>query len=1051
MTAEQVLSGITRSSQWSNGGKGADERDMMFARLFAIVAVVDSGVVFADSGRLEDFVTVLDSLAALSETKVWIAEAAGWAVQRTVELLLALNVSWKKEAIAQVVEKFYSDKIWTPEKIALTLAIADAPGIDLKSLLAPTFKHTPLLAAGNLVTLGRVLKEGGVDEEDSATRTGSYKPQLHYVWDSILAAYFLEEEAATGIAPFAEFFRVVVDESLFANTASAERKYWGFQVFERALPKLPASSMPLIFTPNFMRSWINNLSSADRHLHKAAMSAARVVQEQVKANPAAGITLLSQLVGKHGRPDFDRVTKTKTVESIMANLTPEGASEYVAYLEQVALGSDTDKSDAAGLEERRVWALDQLVALCRNRSVPKTDDWVARVLDFLLVHSFFIVRKADKKSSNKALHSVPKPPFSEATAAAARSRFASAIIDVTAAAPKDGRAQGTDAAGKLWLTRALETIATLENDKKHVEVMSDADDEIKAIRTAARKVLSSIPEKNDTGRGVQILLSFLLLQTYDEVEDALDLLEDAVGAAEGLFGKKKQATDADAPAPIDALLDGLVALLDKSSADLRALANLVFGLVAPALTSSSIQHLVAQLEQSGAAQEADAEGSENDDDEEEDEDDDDDESDAASSIAVESDDEDDEVDPEFRKRVAEALKVSGMATADGEGEDDDSDDESVWDDDQMMKIDDQLAAVFKAQGNSKKRSDLKHAAIESLHFKNRILDFFDTFARRQCASPLALDILTPLLRLTRAGGDLANKAAGILRTRIAKAAHAPSPSAVDAAHAKVVIDEIHALARKAPTAEFSTLCSTAALFAARAAPTVALEAYKATLADFMTRKQSDVQAAFVAEYVRRHPAKAWALATDLIGYVAPSAEATVKPYRQVQAYAMLSTLATQLSALVKAGDVSAADAEKVIKGAMADVYASLETAATDGGKADRLKEVVKSALVFARAAKALDGARAAELCDASRLATVAEQVKNGKTKEMKGVHSLLKQLGSMLGQKQEKEAKKASKKEAATQEAEEETAKPKKRKAEDKTTEKAESKKLKAKAKKAKA
>ena len=46
-------------------------------------------------------------------------------------------------------------------------------------------------------------------------------------------------------------------------------------------------------------------------------------------------------------------------------------------------------------------------------------------------------------------------------------------------------------------------------------------------------------------------------------------------------------------APIDELLDVLIALLDKGSSDLRNLANLIFGMISSAFTPSSVQHLVA--------------------------------------------------------------------------------------------------------------------------------------------------------------------------------------------------------------------------------------------------------------------------------------------------------------------------------------------------------------------------------------------------------------------------------------------------------------------------
>lgn len=78
------------------------------------------------------------------------------------------------------------------------------------------------------------------------------------------------------------------------------------------------------------------------------------------------------------------------------------------------------------------------------------------------------------------------------------------------------------------------------------------------------------------------------------------------------------------------------------------------------------------------------------------------EQDEPSESENEDDEDDAEVDPEFRRQVAEALQVNGMAAADGS--DSDSEDEVVLDDDQMMQLDEHLAKVFKAQaGNTKEK------------------------------------------------------------------------------------------------------------------------------------------------------------------------------------------------------------------------------------------------------------------------------------------------------------------------------------------------------------
>lgn len=316
---------------------------MLFARLFGLTAVVDSGILFRPSATVDDFSNITDLLMELGQAKGWLRESAWWTLINAVRGLLSSTVEWRDEAIQEVLQKVQEEKLWTQEKLALVLLLQSETSLDLKDCLSPTFRHTPLLASGNLSTLAKILKEtDSEDEESGATiqSTGSWKPQLHFVWDMILDSYFSTKSTMSpGQAPFEALFHTVVDESLFANTSSPQRRYWGFQVFQRALPLADIWTMPQLFTPNFMRCWMNNLSSSDRYLHKAAQGTAKVVQEVAKENPNVGFALLSRLIGKGGRPDFDKATKTKTVEAIMGSLDTAGVEEYVMYLLSVIRGS----------------------------------------------------------------------------------------------------------------------------------------------------------------------------------------------------------------------------------------------------------------------------------------------------------------------------------------------------------------------------------------------------------------------------------------------------------------------------------------------------------------------------------------------------------------------------------------------------------------------------------------------------------------------------------------------------------------------------------------
>ena len=90
--------------------------------------------------------------------------------------------------------------------------------------------------------------------------------------------------------------------------------------------------MPMLFTRNFMRSWINHLSNKDRYLHKIAQQTVTEVQAFVKDKPQLGFALILELTGVNGSQQFDKLTKTRTVESILASMTSEGIQSYVNHL-----------------------------------------------------------------------------------------------------------------------------------------------------------------------------------------------------------------------------------------------------------------------------------------------------------------------------------------------------------------------------------------------------------------------------------------------------------------------------------------------------------------------------------------------------------------------------------------------------------------------------------------------------------------------------------------------------------------------------------------------
>jgi DNA polymerase phi len=295
-----------------------------------------------------------------------------------------------------------------------------------------------------------------------------------------------------------------------------------------------------------------------------------------------------------------------------------------------------------------------------------------------------------------------------------------------------------------------------------------------------------------------------------------------------------------------------------------------------------------------------------------------------------------------------------------------------------------------------------------------VLDFFDTFARKQASNPLILDLILPLLQLVRSSGpsesDLSTKATSILKSRLGKAKDSPSPSS--SPNASEILSSIHEIARKSPNADFCALCSTCSLFVSRACEDGdVVETYKASLEDYMTRKTSLIHPPFISDLLRRYPVRAWGLHAELVRMITPRTD-IVNKYRLLQAYTIIQVIGQQLVVITKT--VDKASVTKFISAVSSQVYATLESASEEDDMTEdkwtgpRLKDVVKVALNLARSSKnaiGVDGAISA--WKPSRLEEAVQKFKAGKrTGEMKGVSSVLLQLEAILRKGQDGKSQK---------------------------------------------
>ena len=1014
VSANDVLVLLLKYSVVHGNMNGQEVRDLQFARLFGIYALVRSRLLYR--AYLSTFQRAFHILIHVASYKSWLSEPCGWVLTELVEPLARNEPdrpSWADDALAWIADQLSSHRSLSPETLALALQLTHMdPTIKLGERMIPPFKTPNFLASANLPVLASVLREATPmhwQPDTPVPKAGSWSTKLPFVWDKLLNLY-LNDKIPEGAAPFADFFRVVVDESLFAPQASPERKSWGFQVLHRTLAYASEDVLPFLFTPHVMRTWVNQLSVPDRLLHSMAQKTVSLVGEAVKRSPTAGIALVTQLTGEHGRQNFDRVTHTKTIESILSSLDEEGLQRYLAYLRDIIYApTSADPEDAKSIAMQRQSACDQMLGLVRSHLVQSSSGWVRDVLIFFAGHGYYAVKNPVKGLWSGILQ-VPTVPFTDALREVCRSRLQACLIELSE----------PDERGTPWSLAVMDMLDTMEKDHKHFtttarpiaqERIQHAKSMLHQMRNASKK------EKNETRklhlRAFEVLLASVILVTFEDGDDAPDMVDSVVDAAKLLFfDDKASQREMDG---MELLTDALIGLLEISSAFLRSMTIQVFSAFSSSMTRDSLNHLVDQL---GMGENEDAEddeikedeehdGDEEEEEEEEEEDDDDDDEDDEEEVD-EEDLDDSDVDPVLRSRVEEAFRSTGMMDDD---DDDDDDQDAVMDDDQMAQLDDKLAEIFQ-QHTSSKRKEREWIQRDTALFHNKILDLLDIYAKEQSGNILVLRLVTPLLALARGSGDtsqqVANRASQILRQRLCKSKDLPHGDHWDVDEVVSELKDTHELLRTSQDAKLADLAAAVShlytkVLVRHGHVHATVDVFKTTLDDFLERKSSPIRPAFLIEAIRRYPELSWGLRHALLQGCRVSKAA--RAFRQVQVFTMLQVLLQQQ----QHEDMRQANMVEIlsfIEQVRAVVLETVQAAVAQGDdnagslNSQRLKDVLRFILQSVRITlRITDGQTSqAHACwPPAELTNMLERLQQSERfKNSTSLHSILKEAHSLL-------------------------------------------------------
>uniref|UniRef100_A0A674PP98 MYB binding protein (P160) 1a n=1 Tax=Takifugu rubripes TaxID=31033 RepID=A0A674PP98_TAKRU len=446
-----------------------------------------------------------------------------------------------------------------------------------------------------------------------------------------------------------------------------------------------------------------------------------------------------------------------SVWRVVQHLQPVALQQYVAWLKKMFLQPQQDelldisthkqKGNQEGKEQKensvfrlRKWLVARLSSIIDNYQVKRQEDLIMDVARFVFFHAFFTTKKpsADIPETNNKL-SVPLDDGTRGEVGEGASVNSKRVLGVTAD-------------GTMWIYHLVQYAQVLLKQPKHVECSQPFS-----------------PEQR---------------QAWDrwELLDIMKDLQSCVDKAQEKKAKKKKkqtaAQQEEEPEWVEVMVDILLSLLSQPSRHIRQVCKTVFSSICPNVTPAALNAILDVLdpekddEENSAVVITDDTKSlkKEDEDDEEMEDDDD---------AMEDDEEEEleegVVDQNFRLELMKVLQQQN-ALAEDASSDEDLDDEA------MMELDKNLAAVFleqKKKTQAKKDEKTKIMKEKTLvrDFKIKVLDFVEVLVGRQAGSPLVLSLVEPLLHIIERGmssdsqqqeQDFLRRAADIFRNQLCR-------------------------------------------------------------------------------------------------------------------------------------------------------------------------------------------------------------------------------------------------------------------------------------------
>ena len=336
-----------------------------------------------------------------------------------------------------------------------------------------------------------------------------------------------------------------------------------------------------------MRCLINQLASPDRYLHRVAERSIKAILATARSNPDGKAPILKALLDPvNGDINFDKTTKTKTVEDLISLVDDPAFKQVVEIYEDLVLRPGVEDEKIAA--SRRQSAADQLVSTVRSiqlppaEKIPAKSEYLANIRRILALLAKCAYFNFDSATDDRVIS--PSPQISRPSREMFRTRLASCLSSVV-----------TKSIGEPshFAYEVVSDVLGQHENSNHRSTILNADDNVRNVLEKAWQILRKVHTKASLGldrdaryfNALELLYSLTILQVHNEEADAVGILVELNHSFKPLLHKNK------CPRSSETLIEILLGFIAKPSQLFRRLAQQVFTACASELDGNALQSM----------------------------------------------------------------------------------------------------------------------------------------------------------------------------------------------------------------------------------------------------------------------------------------------------------------------------------------------------------------------------------------------------------------------------------------------------------------------------